>query len=319
MRLGGYLAKRLGRALLLLAGVSAIAFILTELAPGDFFEDMRLNPQISAETLAGLRQQHGLNESLPLRYGHWLRAVVHGDLGYSFAYNSAVAPLLAVRVRNTLLVAVPAMIAAWMLAIPLGVWSASRQGGWPDRATSVTTSLLVAAPDLLLALAALLFAVHTRWFPAGGMQAVGGQAGVRDLGLHLVLPVLILVLSALPLLVRHVRAAMLEVLEASFVQAARAHGIPQGQLLFRHALPAAANPLTSLLGFSIATLLSGSLLVEVIMGWPGLGPLLLEAVLGRDIYVVIGSVMLSTLLLVTGMFIADILLYTLDPRIRERT
>lgn len=318
MKLATYLAKRLGRAALLLAGVSILTFVLTELAPGNFYDDLRLNPQVSPETLTALRQQHGLNDPLAARYGHWLRAVAKGDLGYSFAYNSAVGPLLAARVRNTLLLAVPAMMLAWMLAIPLGVWSAGREDGWPDRVTSSATSLLVAVPDLLLALGALLFAVHTRWLPVGGMETAGGQATMHDLAMHLVLPVLILVLSSLPLLVRHVRASMLEVLHAPFLQAARGHGIPRAQLLYRHALPAAANPLTSLLGFSIATLLSGSLLVEVIMGWPGLGPLLLEAVLGRDIYVVIGSVMLSTLLLVSGMFVADVLLYTLDPRIRRQ-
>jgi len=316
MRIAAYLGKRLLRALVLLLGVSVLTFVLAELAPGNFFDDMRLNPQISPKTLAGLRQQHGLDDPLPVRYGHWLRAVARGDLGYSFAYNSPVTPLLAVRARNTLLLAIPAMLIAWALAIPLGVWSASREGRWPDRVTSSATSFLVAVPDLLLALGGLMLAVRTRWFPVGGMEAAGAT-GTGDLARHLVLPVTILVLSALPLLVRHVRSAMLEVLEAPFIQAARGHGIPRTELLYRHALPAAANPLTSLLGFSIATLLSGSLLVEVIMSWPGLGPLLLEAVLGRDLYVVIGSVMLSTLFLLTGMFAADVLLYTLDPRIRR--
>ncbi|HYX68787.1 MAG TPA: ABC transporter permease [Terriglobales bacterium] len=317
MRLAGYLGKRMVRAVLLLFGVSVLSFALAELAPGSFFDEMRLNPQISPATLAALRQQHGLNDSLPVRYGHWLRSVARGDFGYSFAYNSPVGPLLAVRARNTLLLAVPAMLIAWSLALPLGVWSASHPDAWADRIISSGTSLLVAVPDLLLALGALILAVRTHSFPVGGMEAVGAT-GVRDVAFHLVLPVLILVLSSLPLLVRHVRASMLEVLGAPFIQAARGHGIRRSDLLFRHALPAAANPLTSLLGFSIATLLSGSLLVEVIMSWPGLGPLLLEAVLGRDLYVVIGAVMLSTLFLVSGMFAADILLYTLDPRIRSR-
>jgi peptide/nickel transport system permease protein len=315
MKFAAYLGKRFTRALLLLVGVSILSFVLTEMAPGSFFDEMRLNPQISPETLATLRQQHGLNDSLPVRYGRWLRSVAHGDLGYSFAYNSPVGPLLAVRARNTLLLTIPAMLIAWGLAIPLGVWSASHQGRWKDQVISSGTSLLVAVPDLLLALGALIFAVRTRYFPIGGMEAIGGT-DTRDLAWHLVLPVLILVLSSLPLLVRHVRASMLEIVGAPFIQAARGHGIPRLQLLFRHALPAAANPLTSLMGFSIATLLSGSLLIEVIMSWPGIGPLLLEAVLGRDLYVVIGSVMCSTVLLVGGMFVADLLLYSLDPRIR---
>jgi peptide/nickel transport system permease protein len=139
---------------------------------------------------------------------------------------------------------------------------------------------------------------------------------LRDIALHMVLPLLALVLTALPLLVRHVRAAMAGVLDAPFLRAALGHGIPRHRLLYRYALPAAANPLISLFGFSIGALLSGSLLIEVVMNWPGLGPLLVEAILSRDLYVVIGGVLLSTLFLVLGNFIADLLLYWADPRIR---
>jgi peptide/nickel transport system permease protein len=317
MTLVSYLTKRLGRTLLLFFGVSVLSFAFISWAPGNFFDDLRLNPQISAATLDSLRQQHGLNDPFVIRYARWLRSVAHGDFGYSFAYGGPVAPLLLVRARNTLLLAIPAMALAWLLAIPLGVWSASREGQWPDRLTSTATAALVGVPDLLLALAALMFAVRTRLFPVGGMQsAEAGSFG--EVIHHLALPVFILVLSSLPLLVRHTRAAMLETLGAPYIESARAHGMPHRQLLYRYALSAAANPLASLMGFSIATLLSGSLLVEVIMSWPGLGQLLLEAVLGRDIYVVLGSVMFSTLFLVTGMFISDLLLYAIDPRIRRQ-
>src|SRR5207249_7711418 len=142
---------------------------------------------------------------------------------------------------------------------------------------------------------------------------------LRDLASHMILPVTALVLSFLPLLVRHVRAAVADVLNAPFLLAAIGHGISRRTLLYRYALPAAANPLISLFGFSIGTLLSGSLLVEVVMSWPGLGPFLLEAILARDLYVVIGGVLLSTLFLIGGNFLADLLLYWADPRIRTET
>jgi len=134
--------------------------------------------------------------------------------------------------------------------------------------------------------------------------------------LHMVLPVAALVLSSLPILVRHIRAAMAEALDAPFLRAAAALGIPRRRLVYGYALRAAANPLVSLAGFSIGTLLSGSLLVEIIMSWPGLGPLLLESILARDLYVVIGGVLLSTTFLVVGNLLADLLLYWVDPRIR---
>jgi peptide/nickel transport system permease protein len=180
---------------------------------------------------------------------------------------------------------------------------------------------LMAVPDLALALGLLLFAARSGWFPTGGLASLGFESlspmnELRDLTLHMVLPVVVLVLTALPLLVRHVRAAMAGVLDAPFLRAAQGHGIPRRRLLYRYALPAAANPLISLFGFSIGALLSGSLLVEVVMSWPGIGPLLVEAILSRDLYVVVGGVLLSTLFLVVGNFVADLFLYWADPRIR---
>jgi peptide/nickel transport system permease protein len=125
-----------------------------------------------------------------------------------------------------------------------------------------------------------------------------------------------LALASLPALLRHIRAAMIEVLEAPFIRAARAHGISEARVLFRYALPVAANPLISLFGFSLATLLSASLLVEVILSWPGIGPLLIDAILAKDFYIVVGAVMLSSVLLVVGNLFADLLLVAADPRIR---
>jgi peptide/nickel transport system permease protein len=180
----------------------------------------------------------------------------------------------------------------------------------------------MAIPELLLGLALLLVATRTTLLPVGGMVSVGYDqltplGKLWDLLRHLLLPVVALVLGALPTLIRHTRAAMTEVLGSPFLLAARAHGICRRRLLWRHALPAAANPLISLLGLSIAGLLSGSLLIEVIMSWPGVGPLLLEAILARDIHLVVGTVMLSSLFLVTGNLVGDLLLYLTDPRIRR--
>jgi len=169
-----------------------------------------------------------------------------------------------------------------------------------------------------------VLAVRSGWLPTGGMASVDFETlsplnKLRDLALHMILPVTALVLSALPLLVRHVRAAVADVLNAPFLLAAVGHGIPRRTLLYRYALPAAANPLISLFGFSIGALLSESLLIEVVMSWPGLGPLLLEAILARDLYVVVGGVLFSTLFLVGGNLLADLLLYWADPRIRTES
>jgi len=319
-----YLLRRFGHAAFLLIGVSLLAFVFTLLAPGSYFDEMRLNPHIAPETISALRAQYELDRPLPIRYAHWVGSVLHGDMGFSFAYNSPVAPLLLVRARNTLLLTVTAMLLAWGIALPLGVWSAEHHGRLTDGLLSWGTAVLLVIPDMALALGLLVIAVRTGDFPTGGMVSVEFESlsflgKLRDLLLHMVLPVAALVLTVLPSLVRHVRAAMAEELDAPFLLAAEGHGIPRRTLLYRYALPAAANPLISLFGFSIGTLVSGSLLVEVIMSWPGLGPFLLEAILGRDLYVVIGGVLLSTLFLVGGNFVADLLLYRADPRIRTES
>jgi peptide/nickel transport system permease protein len=316
-----YLERRLIHGLLLLIGVSVLCFAFSALAPGNFFDDMKLNPQISPATVASLRSEYGIDQPLPLRYGRWVKSVLRGEWGYSFAYNCPVRSLLWVRARNTLFLALPATFLAWLIAVPLGVWTASRRGRWDDRLGLAATSLLLSVPELVIALVLLYWVVRTHVLPTGGMVSVrfdglGVQKKLIDLSAHLAVPATTLVLASLPLLVRHIRASVIEVLQAPFVHAARAHGIGGARLLFRYALPAAANPLTSLFGLSVGALLSGSLLVEVITGWPGLGPLLLEAAMARDIYVVVGAVMASTFFMIAGSIVADILLVVADPRIR---
>src|SRR5580704_6141803 len=225
-----YFARRLFHATLLLLAVSIFSFAILQLTPGDFFAPMGLNPQISSRTIAGLRSQYGLDRPLPVRYRHWLQDVLKGDLGRSFAYNSPVTPLLAVRARNTLLLTGTAMLLAWLIATPLGIWSAVHRGKWGDRAAGVMTSGLLAVPDLVSFLVLLLVAVRTGWFPAGGMVsssfgALSRWNQMKVLGGHLFLPALGLAIATLPTMLRHVRSAMIEVLEAPFIQAARAHGI----------------------------------------------------------------------------------------------
>ena len=316
-----YLIRRVLNAMLLLAAISAFSFALLQSAPGNFFDAMRLNPRVSAQTVDGLRSKYGMNQPLPVRYGHWAFSVLKGDMGFSFSYNSPVGPLLWARARNTLLLTSIATLLAWLLAIPLGIWSAANKGTWGDRACGFSTSALLTIPDLLVFLILLLLAVRTGWFPTGGMISTGFDnfsfwSKCKDVAVHFALPAVGLAVVTLPVLVRHIRSAMVEALESPFIRAARGHGIPRTRLLFRYALPAASNPLISLLGFSVATMLSASVIVEVIMSWPGLGPLMVQAILSRDVYVVVGVVMLSSVFLVAGNLLADVLLFVSDPRIR---
>ena len=314
-------ASRILHGVLLLAGVSVLAFTLLSVAPGNFFDELRLNPQVSPATVAALKIQYGMDRPLPVRYLRWLASVTRGDFGYSLSYHSAVAPLLMVRARNTLFLTGLATLLAWLVALPWGVLEALHRGGWVDRIGGGVTAVLLAIPDVLLGLLFLLLAARTGWFPTGGMVSADASnealpERLRDIAVHLFFPVVALALGTVPVLVRHVRSAMILVLDSPFIEAAHGLGIPRWRLVYRHALPAGMNSLISLFGFSIGALLSMSLLMEVVLSWPGLGPLVLEAILARDIYVVIAAVMLSSVFLVIGNLLADVLLYWSDPRIR---
>lgn len=317
-----YVLRRLLHALLLLVGVSVLTFAFSELAPGDYYTQMRVDPSIAPETVEVLRHKAGFDRPLPVRYAAWAGSVLRGDFGYSLAYGGPVAPLVRERLGATLLLAGSATFAAWLLAIPLGIWNATRRG-WQDALARAAMALLLIVPDLLLAIVLLLMAVETGWFPAGGMASADAASmtfwsRAADLLRHLCLPAAVLTVGLLPVLVRHVRAAMVEAMDSPFALSARAQGIPSGRLLMRHLLPAAVHPLVSLFGLTIGTLLSASLLVEVVMGWPGLGPLLIEAIMARDVAIVLAVVMLSATFLIVGNLVADLLLYRLDPRIRVR-
>lgn len=308
-------------AVLVLLGVSLLSFLFAELAPGDPFDDLRLDPRTSAATVAAMRDRYGMDRPFAQKYLHWLRSVARGELGFSVTHNAPVGPLLWRRALNTLVLAVPATALAWLVAVPIGVWAAAHQGRLVDRAAGTATTALLSIPDLLISLLLLLVAVKTGAFPTGGMVSLDFQerdawSKVADLASHLFLPLVALTLVTLPTLVRHVRASLIEVLHAPFIQATRALGVPERRILFRSALRAAANPLISLFGLSIAGLLSASLVIETTLSWPGLGPLLLDAVAARDIHLVVGAVTCSTLLLVLGSLLADGLLLLADPRIR---
>lgn len=321
-----YVLRRLAHGLVVLFLVSVGTFLLAELAPGDFLSEIRLDPRISDQTLHALRSRYGLDQPLPVRYLRWLQSIAAGEFGHSFAHDVPVGSLLWPRARNTLFLATVAMALTWLIAVPLGAWAAWHRvavgrGGWLDRLVQGAAAIPLAVPDVVIGLGCLLLAAKTGLFPIGGMTSLdvadlGPWARIADLAWHLALPAGALTLAHLPALLRHVRAALADTLESPFLRSARGHGIPRRRLLFRYALPAAAHPLTNLFGLSVARLLSGSLLIEVILSWPGMGPLLLEAILARDLHVVIGATLMSCGLLIAGNLAADVLLFAADPRIR---
>ena len=306
------LRRRLSQAILLLVAVSILSFSFAELTPGNYFDELRLRPSFSEEVIEAMRARRGLDDPLPVRYIRWLGSMMKGDFGHSIHFNTPVAPLLLERARNTLVLTISATLVAWLIAVPLGTWVAASKKKWVQGLFAASTSTLLAVPDILIALLLLIVATKTGLFPLDGM----GSGGFLDLLHHLILPVSAIVLGLTPALVRQVHASLKEVLDQPFIRAARARGVDGPRLLFGHALAAASNPLITLFGLSIASLLSASLLVEVILGWPGLGPLLLQSILRRDVDLVTSAVLFSTVLLVIGNGLADLLLHLVDPLTR---
>jgi len=304
-----------------LAAVSVLLFAALGAAPGDFLTDLRLNPQISPVTLERLRERYALDDPVPVQYARWAASVFRGEFGYSLLYNRPVAPLLRERAANTLLLTVISTVVAWVLAVPIGALTARRRGTWVDRLVAVVVTVLIALPDLLIALVLLLIAIQVGGLPTGGMVSPGHEAmpvaaRAFDLLSHLAMPVVALALLLSPVVIRHVRATLIEALDAPFIQAARAKGADDRRLVYRHALRASATPIAALLGVSIASLLSASLAVEAVMSWPGIGPLLLEAIHARDVHLVVGAALASTCFLLAGNLVADGLVLFVDPRTR---
>jgi peptide/nickel transport system permease protein len=296
-----FLLRRLIEGVLLLFAASVLSFLLAEAAPGDFLSEMRMNPDIPAETVETLRREYGLDRPLAARYVRWAQSALRGELGMSFAYNMPVSAILWRPLANTVTLALLGLLVAWLAGLPLGVWCAARPRGWLASLADLTATGIISVPDILIGLACLFLTLQT------GLLSAAGSLPAAVLAIALV---------SFPPVFRHTRGSVRQVISSGFIESARAHGLPESRILFRYALPTAANPLVSLFGLSIASVMSSSLVVEVVMGWPGLGPLLLEAIFARDIHVIVAAVLLSAVLLLAANFVSDLLLYLFDPRIR---
>ncbi len=316
-----YLLKRLVHLIPLLIGVSLLTFLLMSLTPGDYYTTLSQNPQISPEKLAELRAKMHLDKPWYVQYLYWLKGAVRGDFGYSIAYKVSATELILSRLWNTFVLSFAATVLVWLVAVPLGIWAAVKKDSWVDRACSLIAFIGLSVPEVLLALLALLFAASTGWFPVGGVQSalydlMTPSEKFWNRAHHLVLPTIVLAASSLAGIMRQMRSNLLDTLRSEYVTTARAKGLSEGRVIYKHALRNAINPLLTIFGYSLAGLLSGAFIVENIMAWPGLGRLTLEALFAKDYQLVVATVVMATGLLVAGNFIADLLLAWSDPRIR---
>jgi peptide/nickel transport system permease protein len=313
--------KRLFHLVPILLGVSLLTFLLMSLTPGDYYTALSQNPQISPEKIAELRAKMHLDRPWYVQYLYWLKHAVQGDFGYSIAYKIPASDLIYARLWNTFLLSLFATILSWCVAVPLGIWAAVKKDSWIDRFCALIAFVGLSIPEVLLALLALMLAYITGWFPVGGAQSALYDlmsAGEKfwNRAHHLILPTLVLAASELAGIMRQMRSNLLDTLRTEYVTAARARGLAEGLVVYKHALRNAINPLLTIFGYSLAGLLSGAFIVENIMAWPGLGRLTMEALFAKDYQLVVASVVMATGLLVVGNFVADLLLAWSDPRIR---
>ncbi len=318
-----FLTRRLLAAIPLIIVVTFITKALLVASPGNFLDTIRTNPSISSDYVAQMERLYHLDSNNVFeRYWYWLWPAVRGDFGFSFTRSAPVLSLLGERVFNTLLLTGSALVFSWVFAIPLGVIAAAYRNRWLDRLIGFISFFGLSIPSVFFSLLMVLFAAKTGLFPAGGIHnqvmwdVMSPWQKFADTVWHLVLPMIVLGTIGMAQFVRQMRSEMIETLSQDYIRTARAKGLSQWRVLSRHALGNAINPLVTLFGFSLSTLLAGALLVEYVFGWPGLGTLIFDALSNKDEPVVMASVVMLVLMLVVGNLIADVLLAIIDPRIR---
>ena len=304
---------RLLQGVLVILIVSALTFALLAAAGGDALASLSSDPLVSEETIRALRTTYGLDQPLAKRYWRWLSGVAGGELGYSMYFHTPVWNILRPRLFNTLALASTALLIAAATALILGSLAARREGGWADKVSGVLVLFAAASPRIVLALIALAFMARSPLFGVSDyMSASFGVSLIR-----LLVPALVLSVPLIALFLAQVRDSLMLSLREEFVQVARAKGLHERAVVMRHALRGALNPLITTFGFSMGSLMSGSVIVETVLGWPGLGQLSVVAVQSRDVPLLMGVVLITAAAVLLGNLLADILLCLNDPRLRR--
>ncbi|MDR7418959.1 MAG: ABC transporter permease [Armatimonadota bacterium] len=303
--------------------VSALVFTIIQLQPGGFLTQYLEDPRFSPQTVETITRQFGLDEPPHIQYLRWIQGVVtRGDFGYSFLNGRPVGSLIWERVGWTIFLAGLTIACTWVIAIPLGIYTAVRPRGAAATAVNFVSYVGQATPDFLLALLLVAMVLSRGGTNVGGLfspqyiDAPWGWAKARDMLAHLWIPIAAISLEGVAGLMRQMRAKMLDVLGADYVRTARAKGVPGQAVLWRHAVRNAINPLVSLAGLSLPGLISSTILVSIVLNLPTIGPFLYDSLLNKDQYVVTTLLLISSLLLMVGNLLADLALVWIDPRIR---
>lgn len=328
-----YVVRRFLHLIPTFVGATLLAFLISQLVPGDFFTSMSLNPDVRPQTVERMRESFGLNEPVHVQYVRWMGNLLRGDLGLSFDSNQPVVNLIRRPIQNSMILVLLSIVMLWAMAIPLGVYSAVRQYSLGDQVVSSISYFGLAIPNFFFMLVLILglfyvrtftreaFGFNEMLFPVAKMTSndhldMNAWGRFWDVMWHAALPAFVVATSGIAGFTRILRGQMLEFLGSDFIRTARAKGLAQRAVAYKHALRPAIIPFVAGIGALLPSLIGGAGLVEIVYAWPGITPVLLASIGRQDIYVVLGFLVVSTLLLIVGNLISDLLLAVVDPRIR---
>ncbi|WP_245575095.1 ABC transporter permease [Meiothermus rufus] len=322
MGIGVFILRRALVALPTLLLISLLVFTVIQLQPGGFLENMLEDPRVSRETVEHIRRQYLLDQPAWVQYLHWLRGILQGDFGFSFLNGRPVSELIWERLGWTVFLAALTLWVTWLIAIPLGIYTALNRYSPTSTALNFVGYFGLATPDFLLALLLIYLVLASGGTNVGGLfspqyiDAPWSWAKFKDLLAHLWIPLVVIGLDGTANIMRQMRANLLDALSQDYIRTARAKGLAERVVLWKHAVRNAINPLISLAGLQLPTLISSTIIASIVLSLPTIGPFLYDALLNKDQYVVMALLMLSALLLMVGNLLADILLAWVDPRIR---
>ncbi|MEP7383541.1 MAG: ABC transporter permease [Gemmatimonadota bacterium] len=315
--MAGFLLRRLGHALLVLLVVCTVTFGIVHAAPGG--PSLLADPKLSIADRAAIEQRLGIDRPILVQYGRWLARLARGDLGNSFLYQTSTVSTIMERLPNTLLLAGAALLLTVAVAVPVAAWCAERPGGLLDRLAGALALGAISVPVFWLGILAILaFAVYAHILPAGGASDVGGSDSIVDRLRHLVLPALVLAAAGTAELFRYTRASALAQRARPFVRTARAKGVPERGVRWRHAMRNACIPVVTVIGLQLPRLVGGAAITETVFSWPGMGRLGIEAALARDYPLIMGITLLVSVGVLLASFLVDLAYVALDPRLRPR-
>jgi peptide/nickel transport system permease protein len=317
--MGRYILRRVFISIPVLFGITLVTYLIVSLAPGDPVSAM-VDPEQAAALGPGWMEQQraelGLDKPLPVRYGLWLKEVVTGNLGYSFSDRQPVSDKIAERIWPTLKLMLTVQLLALAIGVPIGVLSAIRQYSLLDYAATVFGFATISIPAFFLALAGIyVFAIQLRWLPSAGMATIGEPPSFVDSVKHLILPATILGLGQAAPLIRYTRSSMLETIRQDYVRVARAKGLSETVVIARHALRNALIPLVTVVALTLPQLLGGTVIIEQIFSWPGMGTLAIKVVRARDYPTIMAINLLGAVAVLFSSLIADVIYAWIDPRI----